>query len=744
MKQAIQLYREDFLYSVEVFFQQTAVRFSLRLFAVLFILSLVITGKSFGQGSTSFETMYPKPIATGIIGIQAFDMSTWYGITETGTFFKTTNAGANWSYQHGLFLDPTTGFKLGYGAMHFINSNTGWVSSNNGLIAKTMDGGNTWIQTPLPGVTSGISNLFFLNDNTGYAVGASPNILGKTTNGGASWFVVDSLPANGLGFYALNESVMFFGSGTASSYKSTNGGLSWSLMQLSVSGSVPVTSIKFANDSLGAILASGSIYVTTNGGSNWVDRKQGSLLNGSYDLDLLVKGDSVYAYVTGNKNYIYKDVINNDTTPSWEAIDFRESPDQFTDLMRSTYLFGEDSLITAGFQGVINTMYSKKKKKAFSNRINDMRPADIWVSSDGNKIISSGFDSTILYTDNGGNNWDTLSIPNSSLDGGIEMINDNTGWILDASCRVYKTVDGGDNWTHIGTSDTTKAGMYIDFVNENTGWIIQSGYLAKTTNSGVNWVEQTPTGLSRISMVTPAIGYACSTDGVIKTTNGGENWTTVGSFGPILFDIFMLNANTGWVCGINSTVRRTTTGGATWDSLSLPFPGMYPNKINFFDESNGMMTSLGGAILITHDGGNTWEYSFSEGSTMYGLQMTSPTKAYISEFFGGAIIKYEELLTGNTYSGNEVPADYSLGQNYPNPFNPSTTIKFSLPKASTISLKVYDMAGREVASLFNNKELNAGTFEQRFNGSNLASGVYFYTLVADGQLIASKKMMLVK
>ncbi|MCB0725301.1 MAG: T9SS type A sorting domain-containing protein [Ignavibacteriae bacterium] len=91
---------------------------------------------------------------------------------------------------------------------------------------------------------------------------------------------------------------------------------------------------------------------------------------------------------------------------------------------------------------------------------------------------------------------------------------------------------------------------------------------------------------------------------------------------------------------------------------------------------------------------------------------------------------------------SEIPDKYSLEQNYPNPFNPETKIKFSLPESGYVSLKVYDQSGRETASLISN-ELNTGVYEYSFNGSGLASGVYYYTLETKG-FSETKKMILVK
>lgn len=89
-----------------------------------------------------------------------------------------------------------------------------------------------------------------------------------------------------------------------------------------------------------------------------------------------------------------------------------------------------------------------------------------------------------------------------------------------------------------------------------------------------------------------------------------------------------------------------------------------------------------------------------------------------------------------------VPAHYNLSQNYPNPFNPSTSINFDLPVDGKVSIKLFDMAGREVATLINELK-TAGYYTLRFDASNFSSGVYFYRLTS-GDFVSTKKMMLIK
>jgi hypothetical protein len=100
------------------------------------------------------------------------------------------------------------------------------------------------------------------------------------------------------------------------------------------------------------------------------------------------------------------------------------------------------------------------------------------------------------------------------------------------------------------------------------------------------------------------------------------------------------------------------------------------------------------------------------------------------------------VIVGVNDSAPEMVKDFALANNYPNPFNPSTKIEYSLPTSEYVSLKVYDIIGREVATLVSTQQ-NAGTHKVEFNASNLTSGVYFYKIEA-GSFASVKKMLLLK
>jgi hypothetical protein len=115
----------------------------------------------------------------------------------------------------------------------------------------------------------------------------------------------------------------------------------------------------------------------------------------------------------------------------------------------------------------------------------------------------------------------------------------------------------------------------------------------------------------------------------------------------------------------------------------------------------------------------------------------------------GSITVYQsETISQNELSvtgiGNEIPSvsDFKLEQNYPNPFNPSTVIGYQLPVSSNVTLKVYDLLGREIATLVDEYR-PTGSYEVKFNTEGLTSGIYFYTLQA-GTFAETKKMIYFK
>lgn len=155
----------------------------------------------------------------------------------------------------------------------------------------------------------------------------------------------------------------------------------------------------------------------------------------------------------------------------------------------------------------------------------------------------------------------------------------------------------------------------------------------------------------------------------------------------------------------------------------------------------------------THDYNNFWDTSLENKGIRIetGNTFESITGILFYSFSNYKLVprKNDDFAGFKTDVKNnlEIPVNYSLSQNYPNPFNPSTLISYSVPnnissRNAKVVIKIFDVLGREVITLVNNVH-SPGNYEVRFDGSNLSTGIYFYTLNA-GEFFQTKKMMLLK
>ncbi len=121
---------------------------------------------------------------------------------------------------------------------------------------------------------------------------------------------------------------------------------------------------------------------------------------------------------------------------------------------------------------------------------------------------------------------------------------------------------------------------------------------------------------------------------------------------------------------------------------------------------------------------------------------------FITVEFGGSLVADPSgICAGGTVTGDieeeeTIPTEFALYQNYPNPFNPSTLIKYQVPEKSFVLIRVYDLLGKELATLVN-EEKSAGSYDVNFDAGQLSSGFYIYTIKA-GDFTSTKKMILMK
>jgi hypothetical protein len=192
------------------------------------------------------------------------------------------------------------------------------------------------------------------------------------------------------------------------------------------------------------------------------------------------------------------------------------------------------------------------------------------------------------------------------------------------------------------------------------------------------------------------------------------------------------------------------------------YPGN-PETQSGWTEAKGSMQNCGGAttgtILSTNPSGDR-RFIFNSGALDFTVYPGDTQKIVVGGFVArgtsnlnsvtllkalssSAQRAYDSISTVSVMNiTTEVPAKYNLLQNYPNPFNPITNVKFSMLNAENVRIVVYDVQGREVQTLVNER-LNAGTYEVKFDGSGLTSGVYLYKLITES-FTETRKMLLIK
>ena len=409
--------------------------------------------------------------------------------------------------------------------------------------------------------------------------------------------------------------------------------------------------------------------------------------------------------------------------------------------------------------------------------------------------VNTGFagqnNGTVIKTTNGGLNWfDPLHSPNGDINS-IGFVNMNTGFLATSTGEIWKSTNHGVNWNLNFTNNSGLTGLYADSI---LGCYIvgSNGNILKTTNAGINWIKDSigTYNLHCIKFTDSNSGWLCGSNGAAyKTTNRGINWISTSSFTSDEFlSMSFINANTGWMTSYTSRWIKTTDFGNSWVTgvfsgyynLSIYFlnqdtgfysrsfanwgnavrqiyrttDGMSWNQvyadyhtigetnnflsIYFKDNNIGFVTSKTGDMVCTISGGDSWFPIHFFNNPLLNVYFKGDDYGWIVGA-NGLILATQQVFVGiEKNSFGNVLSNYSLSQNYPNPFNPATKIKYEIEKNSFVNIKVYDILGKEIENLVNEKQ-NAGTYKVSFDGSNLPSGIYFYRIQV-GNLDNSKQI----
>ncbi|MFZ6032401.1 MAG: YCF48-related protein [Melioribacter sp.] len=373
-----------------------------------------------------------------------------------------------------------------------------------------------------------------------------------------------------------------------------------------------------------------------------------------------------------------------------------------------------------------------------------------------------GRNGTIVKTIDGGDNWENISLRINEWFKSLFFFNEDHGFIVGTNSIILETFDGGKSWKY-QYLDYNSIFYKIFFINEIEGYIVggdlnDNGIVLKTEDGGINWrpVLNTDNGaLYTGNYSSDSTIVVAGRNGIIfKTTDSAVNWHMVKIKSPtfdityLVFQGISFYNDAIWAVGDHGLILKSTDGGLTWTFHNLSFK-YYHHLFNIkFKNNRGIIVggrgngnaSYEAIILETDDGGNSWTVTSTPNWTkLYGISIPSVNRAFVVGY-NGIILRYDPLITDVKDQCAET-MHFNL-QNFPNPFNASTIIKYSIPKSEFVTIKIYDLIGREIATLVNENK-QRGNYEVHFDASDLATGVYLYSLKA-GSFSDTKKLILIK
>ncbi len=285
----------------------------------------------------------------------------------------------------------------------------------------------------------------------------------------------------------------------------------------------------------------------------------------------------------------------------------------------------------------------------------------------------------------------------------------------------------------VGLSTVVLAGLTLTSGGQFDSCVYGTGVAGAGINTGWGW---------NLGGSSWTIGFWVN----IPTNPSGSAYYIFGDDGSNSFRCFH-----NGVAGPDSLILR----GVGINDVRIPGIGPAPTHIAFvYDSASSTIYGYKNGILVRTVSQTPLSFPIGTGFKVGGYSNSPNIVGKLDEFriYKGALTAAQiaaswnlDLQCGPITSVpkfSEVPRDYNLSQNYPNPFNPTTKINFSIPKSGFVTLKVYDILGKEVVTLVNENK-TAGSYIIDFDGSELSSGVYFYTIQVNG-FTDTKKMLLIK
>lgn len=673
-------------------------------------------------------------------------------ITIYATTFNVDNCMSQWLQMNGpnrgfIYCFASNGsnvFAGSYGGGVFRSTNNGesWFSVNNGLtnpdinsllicdsnifvgtrysgVFRSTDNGGNWF-----GVNNGLSNLNIevLYSRRGNIFAGTTSGIFISTNYGSNWTAC-GLTNKTVKSILIIDSVLFVGTYGNGIFYSNNYGVNWTSINIGLTN-LNIQSIA-ANGNYIFAATQYQVYRSVNNGAYW------TYLEISSQNQLIVNEKNIFALGNGGV------LKSTNYGLNWTAIN-----NGFSNYITRTIHANKTNLFVGSEYGV-QASSNNGENWAFKNKgiTNELV---LSLAECGPYIFAATESNGLFKSSDNGLNWDTCGLKGKSIfaltTSGINIF---AGTVLDGG--IFLTSNYGESWTSVSNGLTDQVVLSL-VINGNSIFAGTGTGVFRSTNNGNNWIQVNnginPSMIYALAASNEYVyaGSNSSQGGIYRTSDNGQSWMTINNGLTNKFIRSLLVSGTNIYAGTSGGVFLSTNSGDRWESIGLTNLTVYSlTKI-----ANDIIAGTTNGIYHFNSFTKTWfnrNQGFSLVPRIYCLLVTC-NKILAGTDFQSVWSRNIFDIIGIQNISTEISSAYSLSQNYPNPFNPSTMIKFSIIKSGDVKLVVYDVQGREVQTLVNER-LQPGTYETTFDGSTQNSGVYFYKLIT-GTFSETKKMLMIK
>ena len=719
--------------------------------SVLYLLSVLNTSLYSQQ---NFWRSTNGPYAPGYVtAINASSNGKVYVALNRVGLYRSTDTGLSFSYVNGELTNTQIESILINQAGHILVGILEWPYRG---LSRSTDDGNTWIQE-LPSTYVKVMAM----DSDGYIyAGTNDSGIFRSSDDGDNWTQIDvestirtttSLEFSPAGYVFASGFKVGWSEDRA--LRSSDKGITWD--SLIIPQEIYIKNFAFSSN--GNIVASfhphspsdsSGFLLSADNGTTWVRKNIIRSYYGIYSLLFDEPSNSFYAVVYNVTDWdIIKSTDYGNTWHFVSSIDYNQ-PDNFS--FESNQ---QDRLFVGSIDGF---------KYSSDLGYNWIQSDSGFYATGSNNLTYFPFDRLFVGTSKGNfrlaedkMNW----LKDSALVGSFLI--SNTGEYILSNGDIHKSTDNGNSWftafepmlSFSATTELTQAsngylfaGGYENGGVHGTGWSM----VWRSTDYGEIWdVVYSNSGDRLINTVTKIPGntmIAGGKDGeIIQSTDLGETWYSSNGGIPSDARIVVIRVGRDGVIFAGSTsygIFRSIDSGLTWEIVN--------NGLNSLEVRTISINSIGkvfagtqSGVFVSIDNGDNWN-SLNSGLldvSILSLLCDSLDYLYAATNSTG-VYKSNVSTTSVDESSTDFLYTYQLNQNYPNPFNPTTKISYQIANTSFVLIRVYDILGREVATLVN-EEKPAGTYKVEFNGSDLTSGIYFYQLKAN-DYSETRKMILLK